>query len=304
LKESLMHPEYPEQKCRLDAPIDFLAVGHVTHDRVDGKIRLGGAALYSALTAARMGKQVAVLTSYGDDFVGADTLDGIPAIVRPAQKTSTFKNTYTRNERIQRVYEMAEVLSPEALPPLWRTSRVVYLCPVLHEVPPEMVELFPESLVGVAPQGFFRTWNGQGRIRPCRWEGYERMLRRATMVIVSENDIAGNEDIIGDFRRLARIVIVTRAEKGARVFSGNTVLDLGAYPATECEPTGAGDCFGASFLVRYQETGDIEEAARFASCVGAFVVEKDGIQGIPTREDVLERMKSYALPVSRSKDRP
>lgn len=299
-----MHLDYLEQNRRLDSPIDFLAVGHVTHDRVDGKIRLGGAALYSALTAARMGKQVAVFTSYGEDFVGEGTLDGISAIVRRAEKTSTFKNIYTRNERIQHVYEMAEDLDPEALPPPWRNSRVVYVCPVLHEVPPEMVELFPQSLLGIAPQGFFRTWNGQGRIRPCRWVGYERMLRRATMVIVSENDIAGNEDIIEDFRRLARIVIVTRAEKGARIFSGRTVLDLGAYPATECEPTGAGDCFGASFLVRYEETGDIEQAARFASCVGAFVVEKEGIQGIPTREDVLERMNRYTLPLSRSKDPP
>ena len=36
---------------------DFLAVGHVTHDHVEsGKIRLGGAALYSSLTAHRLGK--------------------------------------------------------------------------------------------------------------------------------------------------------------------------------------------------------------------------------------------------------
>ena len=61
------------------------------------------------------------------------------------------------------------------------------------------------------------------------------------------------------------------------------------------DPTGAGDCFGAAFLVRYAETGDIEEAGRFASCVGSFVVEKEGIEGIPVRETVEERMRKEEI---------
>ena len=59
---------------------EFLAVGHVTHDHVEaGRIRLGGAALYSSLTAHRLGKRAAVLTSYGKDFVGREAIEGIAA---------------------------------------------------------------------------------------------------------------------------------------------------------------------------------------------------------------------------------
>ena len=37
---------------------EFLAVGHVTHDHVEsGKVRLGGAALYSSLTAQPIGQE-------------------------------------------------------------------------------------------------------------------------------------------------------------------------------------------------------------------------------------------------------
>jgi 1D-myo-inositol 3-kinase len=285
--------EHIERETR---PPDFLAIGHVTHDRVDGRIRLGGAALYSAITAVRLGKHSGILTSYGEDFVGKEILDGIPTWVLQGKVTSTFQNVYQKKERIQRIYEIAQDLRPEIVPPAWRKAAIVYMCPVLHEVPGEMAHLFRTSIVGVAPQGMFRTWDHEGQIHARRWEGYEEFLRHTNMVIVSEKDIAGNEDIVDHFRKLVGIVIVTRAERGALVFSGSTILDLGVYPAKEREPTGAGDCFGASFLIRYAETKDIEEAARFASCVGSFVVEREGIEGIPEREDVLTRMKSYSIP--------
>src|SRR5687767_8775163 len=41
---------------------DYLVIGHITADVLDdGEIVLGGTALYSALTAARLGARVAVL---------------------------------------------------------------------------------------------------------------------------------------------------------------------------------------------------------------------------------------------------
>src|SRR5436309_2036475 len=47
---------------------DFVAVGHVTLDRFGTDVRPGGAALYAALTAHRLGLSVGILTSHGDDF--------------------------------------------------------------------------------------------------------------------------------------------------------------------------------------------------------------------------------------------
>ena len=109
-------------------------------------------------------------------------------------------------------------------------------------------------------------------------------------------DIQGNEDLVDAFRRITPYVIITRAEQGAVVFTHEKKLTLGAYPARELDPTGAGDCFGAAFLIRYQETGDVSEAARFASCVASFVVEEKGIEGVPCREEILSRMEEFTLP--------
>lgn len=276
---------------------EFLSVGHVTHDHVDGgKMRLGGAALYSSLTAHRLGKTVAVLTSCGEDFLGWDALEGITVHAVGAARTSTFRNVYEPGGRVQEVYGAANALTARDLPSPWTRARIAYLCPVLHEVPMNMAEAFPHSLIGVAPQGWMRTWDAGGRIRARRWEGFEPLLRRSQMVIVSEEDIAGEEGLVDVFRKHTPIVIVTRAREGAAVFAGGRTLTLGVYPARERDPTGAGDCFGAAFLVRYTETQDIEEAGRFAACVGACVVEGEGIASIPAREEVEARMQKGSLP--------
>ncbi len=275
---------------------EFLAVGHVTHDHVEaGKIRLGGAALYSSLTAHRLGKRAAVLTSYGKDFVGREAIEGIAAKVVQAPRTSTFRNVYDAGGRIQFVFEEAASMGPGDLPADWTLARLVYLCPVLHEFRMDMGEAFTDSLIGVAPQGWMRTWDETGRVRGDRWAGFECLLDRSQVVIVSEEDIANERGVVEVFRKHAPIVIVTRAGQGAMVFAGKRTLTLGAYAAVERDPTGAGDCFGSAFLIRYEETGSIEEAALFASCVGACVVEKEGIAGIPPRETVESRMRKESV---------
>jgi len=276
-------------------PPEFVAVGHVTHDLVNGKIRLGGAALYSSITASRLGKRAALFTSYGQDFAGAKVLNGVPSRVVPADRTSTFRNLYTEAGRVQLVFGQADPLAVGAFPPEWKTSEIVYLCPVLHEVSMQMAGAVPDALLGAAPQGWMRTWDEEGRIRARRWEGFHPLLRSVRFLIASEKDIEGNEDLVDEFRSLTPIVVITRAEQGAVIYLPDRTIEMGAYSAREVDPTGAGDCFGAAFLIRLRETGDVLESARFASCVGSFVVEGEGIHGIPAREDVLRRMKQQHI---------
>ena len=271
-------------------------MGHVTHDHVDGgRMRIGGAALYASLTARRLGKRAAVLTSFGKDFAGRPALQGIAAKVVPATRTSGFRHIYDAGGRVQFVREEAASLTADDLPANWTKAGLVYLCPVLHEVPMEMHASFPDSWIGVAPQGWLRRWDKGGTLRVRRWEGFETLLGRSQMVIVSEEDIVGEWGVVDAFREHAPIVILTRAGEGAMIFSGRRALILGSYPANEQDPTGAGDCFGAAFLVRYAETADVEEAGRFAACVGACVVEQEGIAGIPTREAVENRMRKESI---------
>jgi len=278
---------------------DFLSIGHVTHDLVEDGIQLGGAALYSALTAYHLGKNTSLFTSYGEDFVGKATLQVLSTKVIPARQTSAFRNLYEADRRVQHVDRIGGHLDQRVLPEAWSKAGIVYLCPVLHEISTDIGNRFSEALIGVSPQGWMREWDKVGRIRPRRWEGFEGLLRCARVVIVSAQDIEGNMDLVQDLRRMTPIVIVTRAKEGAVIYAPGQTLTLGTYAAEERDPTGAGDCFGAAFLIRYAETGNVEEAGRFASCVGSFVVEGAGIEGIPTREDVEARMEGQVVPCKR-----
>ena len=56
------------------------------------------------------------------------------------------------------------------------------------------------------------------------------------------------------------------------------------------DPTGAGDVFATSFLVRYHETGNPLEAAAFAACAASCAVEGLGTSSLGDRQEVTRRM--------------
>ena len=78
------------------APLVYLVVGHVTQDLVDGQLVLGGTATYSAVTAARLGLKVRVLTAAGvtaQPALEELARDAEVSVVESAE-TTVFKNTY------------------------------------------------------------------------------------------------------------------------------------------------------------------------------------------------------------------
>jgi sugar/nucleoside kinase (ribokinase family) len=86
---------------------------------------------------------------------------------------------------------------------------------------------------------------------------------------------------------------VTRGRRGLRVYSGADIYDLPAFPATEVDPTGAGDVYAAAFLIALREKKPVVAASRWAACAAALSVEGPGVQGIPTRRALEARLKAY-----------
>jgi sugar/nucleoside kinase (ribokinase family) len=85
---------------------------------------------------------------------------------------------------------------------------------------------------------------------------------------------------------------VTRGRRGLRVYSGADVHDLPAFPATEVDPTGAGDVFAAAFLIALREGKPVVAAARWAACAAALSVEAKGVAGIPPRRLLEARIQA------------
>ncbi|KYH41348.1 MAG: ATP-dependent 6-phosphofructokinase [Candidatus Bathyarchaeota archaeon B63] len=72
--------------------------------------------------------------------------------------------------------------------------------------------------------------------------------------------------------------------------------EIKRIPAVSAEKivdlTGAGDTYVAGFILEYLRTGKPGWSALFASGVASFTIEGLGTSTIPTREDVLTRLKS------------
>jgi sugar/nucleoside kinase (ribokinase family) len=112
-------------------------------------------------------------------------------------------------------------------------------------------------------------------------------------LILSELDVPDPDRLVRDWGPFIDIIVVTRAERGATVYRGAESHQFPARPARQVDPTGAGDVFAASFMIRLVETGDPHQAAQFANVVASFSVEGPGVTAIPVRNQVeayLERV--------------
>jgi sugar/nucleoside kinase (ribokinase family) len=278
---------------RAPALLDFVAVGHVTIDHVSGRKRLGGAAAFASLTAARLGLRAGVVTSAGSGFPFWQTLREVEIHWQEAPRTTEFANIYDGSERRQRVLAQAASLTEASLGSIrsrLREDAAVLYCPVVHEAQIPLAPLAPRGLAGVAPQGFFRRWNEAGFVEARDWEEAPRALASADVVSMSEDDHPAPEELAEEFR--GRAFAVTRGASGARVYSQGDVYDLPAFPAAEVDPTGAGDVFAAAFLIALRERQGVVRAARFATSVASFAVEAPGVEGIPTRAAVEARLEA------------
>jgi sugar/nucleoside kinase (ribokinase family) len=206
--------------------------------------------------------------------------------------STTFVNIYREGKRTQVIEALAGPVSVADLPAAWSRVPVVLLGPIANELLGSWATQFPDSIVGITPQGWMRKWEGDGHVSSTRWEDAEPYLGRADAVILSREDAGGDDAYILELARQARVLLVTDGWHPASLYLAGSRYNVPARPAKEVDPTGAGDIFATAFLIRLAETGDPLVAARFATVVASMSVEGPGMSTIPDRarvEDWLSR---------------
>jgi sugar/nucleoside kinase (ribokinase family) len=278
----------------------FLVVGHVVQDLLseDGATwRLGGAVSYASVLARNLGLRTAVLTAADDHMTLTELLPDIELVVIPSRRTTQIRNVYGEGGRQQFVPQRATAITEEHLPPAWRQTPIVLLGPVVGEVDQVLAHCFPGELLGVGAQGWLRRIAHDHRVRllpPSEWDA-RKMMRHARALFLSDEDVFAGEapPALTFWSDMVRILAFTRGYGGADVCQRGEWRHIPAFPANVVDPTGAGDVFAAAFLIRLGESGDVWKATRFASCAASFVVEGEGIDAVPTREQIEERLKEY-----------
>ncbi|MGI8477312.1 MAG: PfkB family carbohydrate kinase [Thermomicrobiales bacterium] len=290
---------------------EYLVIGHICADlRPDGTAMLGGTALYSALTAARLGLRVGVLTrgAFGKtvDGVAIPSLDEfageVSIVVQEAEAPSMFVNVYNAGRRVQTLPRWAGEIDLRGLPPHWRNARVIHLGPIAQEIDPKQTGSLTPGFLGATPQGWMREWphpeGGRVKLKTLRLPG--ELLGRIDSLIVSDEEITLARDAV-EAVGSRRLGVITQGENGARIVYGGETTDLPGYDVAINDLTGAGDVFAAAFFIKATErNASAISAGRFANAVAALSLRQVGPFGVPTLKEVEDFLKiAVELPIRR-----
>ena len=267
-----------------------MAIGVATKDILPEGYTIGGAVTYGALTALRLGLAPAVVTSAALDLDLESAMEGVRLHVVPSRTTATFENVYDAGSRRQRIVEVADPIAAADIPLEWRSAPLVLLGPLVGELRDDLAQGLRDSVVMASMQGWLRQWDDEGFVTPAAWDGRE-VLPYVSAAICSVEDFE-DEGLIDVWKEMVPVLIVTMGKDGARLHYSGAWHLIEPFEAREVDPTGAGDVFATAYLVRFRETSDVLESARFASCVASFCVEAEGTKGIPTRSRVEMRLGS------------
>ncbi|MBN4064315.1 hypothetical protein JYU04_01115 [Dehalococcoides mccartyi] len=271
----------------------FIAIGHLSFDVnvVDNGPPTshipGGAVAYSSLTAQKHNLTAGVITSVGDDYPVDMILKGIELKKVDSEHTASFANYYDSGDRTQVLIASGNRIHREAVPEDWTNPDIVFVGPLLHEIPTDCVNWFDAKLSCLVPSGWLRRWAHDGAI------SHANMLppfrgKKWNVIVVSESEIAElPQDQLFD---LAEIVCVTRGEKGTSIWKDGSWIQIPATPAEPVDFTGAGDVWATTFVIALSEGRSLVEAGRYASVAAAISIESTGLSGCPSREQIEARL--------------
>lgn len=279
--------------ARMTRPPDFVAIGHAVRDLVPGGWRLGGTVTFAAVQAHRLGLSVGVVTRASADVDVAAELPFATVVQGSSPVTTCFENVYERGHRRQKVRDHAAPIAMDDVPDAWRDAPIILVGPVFGETAASLAASLPaQSLIGVSAQGWLRALDDDGNVVRAPWTG-DPFWRGADAIFVSDEDLADGEHQLDDWMRDVPVIGMTESYRGARVWAGGAWRRMDAFPEQEVDPTGAGDTFATAFLVRWHETGDVDEAARFGAAAASLSIAGIACESTPGRAQIEQRVRAH-----------
>jgi sugar/nucleoside kinase (ribokinase family) len=259
----------------------LLVLGHVTCDELGGgQTRLGGAASYAALAAARLGVETGLVTVAppGHPLLAQlRTAPRLSLVCAPSEVITTFALDYRGPRRSLALRACARPLVPGDIPEAWRSApAAAYIGPVAGECDRALIEQLAARFIGVGLQGWLRRAGPDGAIQPALSDEAVRPPP-VQLAVVSEEDHPEVDAIAARFAAAGATVAITRGARGATLISGRARIEVLPAPAHEIDPTGAGDVFGVVLTWRLAAGDPPATAASAAASAAARVVEGPGL---------------------------
>jgi len=267
------------------------SIGHVVEDIAAPENVAGGGGVYSARTANALGYETCIISKHNSDhrFNTSLASEGIQVITIPSKldTITSFENIEIPGSKRKQVVlsRQEDIVIPEISRVLRENTNYGDNCafiyaPVIGEVVGNVVNFLADyGYVLAIPQGDLRGVK-EGKVFQRKMTGFEEKLRRAAVVVLSEEDvfINGQEDkiLLQKLRSLGNIFILTRGEKGATIFQGekeDNIYPFRLKPGEESlYDVGKGDVFATSFFLKYLANHNEHKAGVFAAFFAAIKI--------------------------------
>lgn len=304
--------DHPHVDARAQVP-DVVVVGAAARD-IDADDprgwRLGGGVTYGALACARLGLRTGVVL--GVDALAADAREiglletaGAEVVRVPLATGPVFHNVERPGGRVQTCHSVSTPIPTDALPDRWRAARAWMLAPVAGEVPDAWADVPPsDARVALGWQGILRHIAAGERVRPIA-PSPSRLVTRAGLIGVSRHDVRPDTPLamLLDLAGPGASLLLSAGELGGLLVRRSEGRLRGRmFPAIaathEVDATGAGDVTLAALLCALvlldgvsNGSDGVSRALRFAAAAGGLTVEGVGLDAVPTRQRIEERLR-------------
>ncbi len=258
-----------------------------------------GAPAIFADQAARTGSAVALIGCVGADEFGRMTLDRLRAsgadlqAVRsiPERPTGTAFVAYDKDGNRDFIFNIAESAAgmldiPQLQPEIFRGCRVFHVMGS-SLINARVSDVIRHGIELAQKAGAEISFDPNVRKELARSAAVrvamEEILALTDIFLPSESDLdylfpgqAEQAAVESTLARGARMVLLKRGARGSTYFDAKQRIDTAALPAREMDPTGAGDCFGATFLSSMIQGLPLERSLELANAAGALAVEARG----------------------------
>lgn len=278
-------------RTRLDEPLD--RAGEFV-----GPFPSGAPAIF-ADQAARLGHRVGFIGAVGDDDFGScllarlhrDGLDTTYCPRMPDRATGVAFVTYFSDGGRRFLYHIAHAAAGQMPVPdeeYLRQARFLHICGSSLSVSERMREACYRALAVVASAGGRISFDPN--LRPELLGGEEALRRICAPVVEAAHvvlpsgaeaellaGVSGPEEACRAL--LARgpsVIALKRGARGCTIVTRDGRLEVPAYQVEAVDPTGAGDCFDAGFVVGLLEGLPLEQAGRLANACGALGATRKG----------------------------
>ena len=275
-----------------------------------------GAPAIFASQAARLGQACGIISAVGaDDFgrlnlarLAADGVDVSAVQIDPDRPTGSAFVRYRPDGARDFVFNIrhsacaSTALTPAADALLRRSTHLHVMGSSL--MTDDLVTANLDAIARVKAQGGTVSFDPNLRAELLGSPGLKDAMRRIlgscdvflpsgaelTLLTQAQDETGAIAEILA---MGVRAVVHKQGAVGVRSWDQSGSRFQAAFPVTEVDPTGAGDCFGAAFVTCWLGDVPVTQALRFAAAAGALAVTQRGpMEGAAWRADLMRFLQS------------